>query len=82
MRKYLTIASIIIFVLTFLILKLLEGKVTGLVGTNILMIGVGTSILAAIISKKGPFKTSLLVIYGFLFIGFIIIAGLLGSSGL
>jgi hypothetical protein len=82
LRRYLSLASIIIFVLTLLILMLLRGKVTGQVGTNILMVGVGTSVLTAIISKKGGYKTTLLIFYSLLFIGFITIATLLGKSGL
>ncbi|ANC77564.1 hypothetical protein ABE65_012450 [Fictibacillus phosphorivorans] len=82
MKKYLPLASITIFVLTILILSLLIGKVTGQVGTNILFIGVITSILTALMSKKGGPKTTLLIFYGLIFVGFLTIAINLGKSGL
>lgn len=58
MRKNLGLVSIIIFIVTILIMKFfMVGKVSGRVGTNFLLAGVGVSILLAIFSEKGRMKT-------------------------
>jgi hypothetical protein len=83
LRKYLGVASIIIFVLTLLIMKwFVEGKVRGDTGSGILMIGVGLSILSVIFCEKGRLKIIVLSFYGVLIVGFITIAILFGWSGL
>lgn len=72
MRKQLVLVSIIIFIVTFLIMKFfMEGKVSGMVGTNFLIAGVGVSVLLAIFSEKGRVKTIVLSFYSLLIVGFI-----------
>ncbi len=69
MRKYLGVVSIIIFISTVLILYSLIGKVSGQAGTNILLIGVGVSVMTAFFSKKGPLKWAIFGGYGLLILG-------------
>lgn len=72
MRKHLGVISIIVFIVTILIMKLfMVGKVSGTIGTNFLMAGVGVSILLAIFSEKGRVKIIVLSIYALLIVGFI-----------
>ena len=83
LKKYLGVASITLFILTFVFIQIFViGKVSGGAGTAILTIGVGLSIILALFSQKGRLKTIILSLYGLLIGGFIIIAILLGSSGL
>jgi len=88
MRKHLVLVSIIIFIVTILIMKFfMVGKVSGMVGTNFLIAGVGVSVLLAIFSEKGRVKTIVLSLYSLLIVGFIIMAILysvahMQSSGL
>lgn len=72
MRKHLGVVSIIVFIVTILIMKFfMVGKVSGTIGTNFLMTGVGVSILLAIFSEKGRVKIIVLSLNGLLIVGFI-----------
>ncbi|RDI36882.1 hypothetical protein [Falsibacillus pallidus] len=76
MRKYLPFVSISILILTFVILEFyLVGNtnVPSMSGDYVLISGVVLSILSAILSKKGPFKRALLITYGCLIGGYLII---------
>jgi hypothetical protein len=81
MRKYLGVASITIFILTFLIMQFfVVGKVSGATGSAILMFGAGLSIILALFSQKGRMKTIVLSLYGVLIVGFITISILFGVA--
>ncbi|AVK85179.1 hypothetical protein C3943_17410 [Lysinibacillus sp. B2A1] len=81
MRTNLGLVSIIIFIVTILSMKFfMVGKVSGMVGTNFLIAGVGVSILLAIFSEKGRMKTILLSLYSLLIVGFIATGILFGVA--
>lgn len=77
MRKHLAKASIALLILTFIVLAFGYGKIRGDIGTAILIIGVGLSLITALISEKGRWKTisisivSIVIgVYAFLTIAF------------
>jgi hypothetical protein len=81
MRNYLGVASITIFILTFLSMQIFViGKVSGATGSAILMFGVGLSIVFALFSQKGRMKTIVLSLYGVLIVGFVTISILFGVA--
>ena len=57
MRKYLGWVSIGIIGFTFILFALMRGKVSGYVGTNVLIIGAILALVTALLSKKGKSKT-------------------------
>ncbi|MGE7113769.1 hypothetical protein [Lysinibacillus sp. NPDC047702] len=56
------------------------GKVSGMAGTNFLIVGEGVSILLAIFSEKGRMKTIVLSLYSLLIVCFISMAILFGVA--
>ena len=56
------------------------GKVSGAMGSAILLVGVGISILSALFSNKGRLKTIVLSLYGVLIVGFLTISILFGVA--
>ncbi|AGK53670.1 hypothetical protein [Bacillus sp. 1NLA3E] len=72
MRKYLGWVSIGIIGVTFILLFLMRGKVSGFVGTNVLITGAILALLTALLSEKGKPKTTSITILGILVGGFII----------
>ncbi|WP_027409364.1 hypothetical protein [Anoxybacteroides tepidamans] len=57
MRKHLGKVSIALLILTHIVLAFGYGKIRGDIGTGILIIGVGLSLITALISEKGRWKT-------------------------
>ncbi|ALF10815.1 hypothetical protein [Parageobacillus thermoglucosidasius] len=57
MRKHLGKVSIALLILTHIVLAFGYGKIRGGIGTGILIIGVGLSLITALISEKGRWKT-------------------------
>lgn len=85
MRKYLGWVSLGILGFTFLLFALLSmtGKVSGYVGTNVLIIGAILALVTALLSKKGKSKTASISVLGILVGGFIIlIVGFMMNGGL
>ncbi|KPL61026.1 hypothetical protein [Rossellomorea vietnamensis] len=85
MRKYLGWVSLGILGFTFTLFALMSmsGKVSGYVGTNVLIIGAILALVTALLSKKGKSKTASLSVLGVLVGGFIIlIVGIMMNGGL
>jgi uncharacterized membrane protein len=83
MRKYLGWVSLGIIGLTFILFALMRGKVSGYVGTNVLIIGSIIALVTALLSKKGKSKTTSISVLGILVGGLIIIIlGLMMNGGL
>jgi hypothetical protein len=83
MRKYLGWVSLGIIGITFILFTLMRGKVSGYVGTNVLIIGAILALVTALFSKKGKSKTASLSVLGILVGGFIIlIVGIVMNGGL
>jgi hypothetical protein len=57
LRKHLGKVSFALLILTFIVLAFGYGKIRGDIGTAILIIGVGLSLITALISEKGRWKT-------------------------
>jgi hypothetical protein len=77
LRKHLGKVSFALLILTFIVLAFGYGKIRGDIGTGILIIGVGLSLITALISEKGRWKTitisivSIVIgVYAFLIIAF------------
>jgi 4-amino-4-deoxy-L-arabinose transferase-like glycosyltransferase len=77
LRKRLGKVSIALLILTFIVFAFGVGKIRGDIGTAILIIGVGLSLITALISEKGRWKTisisivSIVIgVYAFLIIGY------------
>lgn len=49
----------------------LVGNVSGVTGTSIQMVGIGSSILLALFSEQGRLKTIVISLYSLLIVGFI-----------
>jgi hypothetical protein len=73
LQRYLGIASVAIVIITFIILLLGTGKISGLAGTNILWLGVSLAILTAAFSTK-TWRIVLLIVYGIPLLVFIVTA--------
>ncbi|PFA69772.1 hypothetical protein CN378_03120 [Bacillus sp. AFS015802] len=85
MRKYLGLVSLGVIGFTFLLFALMSmsGKVSGYVGTNVLIIGAILALVTALLSKKGKAKTASISLLGILVGGFIIlILGIMMNGGL
>jgi uncharacterized membrane protein len=83
MRKYLGWAPIGIIGVTFILLFLTRGKVSGYVGTTVLITGIVLALVTALLSKKGKPKTISISILGILVGGFImLILGFMMNGGL
>jgi hypothetical protein len=85
MRKYLGWVSLGIIGFTFILYALMSmsGKVSGYVGTNVLIIGAILALVTALLSKKGKSKTASISALGILVGGFIIlILGIMLNGGL
>lgn len=83
MRKYLGWVSLGIIGVTFIVFTLMRGKVSGYIGTNVLIIGAILALVTAILSKKGKSKKASLSVLGILVGGFmIIILGFIINGGL
>jgi membrane-bound ClpP family serine protease len=85
MRKYLGWVSLGIMGFTFILFDLMSmsGKVSGYVGTNVLIIGATLALVTALLSKKGKSKTASISALGILVGGFIIlILGIMMNGGL
>jgi hypothetical protein len=79
LRKHLGKVSFALLILTFIVLAFVydNSKIRGDIGTGILIIGVGLSLITALISEKGRWKTITIIIvsivigvYAFLIIAF------------
>ncbi|TMU85464.1 hypothetical protein FGG79_09580 [Bacillus sp. BHET2] len=85
MRNYLGWVSFGIIGFTFVLFALMSmsGKVSGYVGTNVLIIGALLALITALLSKKGKSKTASLSALGILVGAFIIlIVGIMMNGGL
>jgi len=85
MRKYLGWVSLGIIGFTFILFALMSmsGKVSGYVGTNVLIIGAILALVTALLSKKGKSKAASISVLGILVGGFIIlILGIMMNGGL
>jgi hypothetical protein len=83
MRKYLGWASMGIIVVTFIFLFLMRGKVSGYVGTNVLIFGTILALVTALLSKKRKPKITSISILGIVGGGFILlILGFIMNEGL
>ncbi|MHA7138648.1 hypothetical protein ACRTEV_15535 [Rossellomorea arthrocnemi] len=85
MRKYLGWVSLGIIGFTFILFALMSmsGKVSGYVGTNVLIIGAILALVTDLLSKKGKFKAASISALGIFVGGFIIlILGIMMNGGL
>jgi hypothetical protein len=83
MRNYLGWLSLGIIGITFILFALMRGRVSGYVGTNVLIIGAILALVTALLSKRGKSKTVSISALGILVGGFIIlILGFMMNGGL
>jgi hypothetical protein len=71
LQKYFGIVSVAIVIITFIILLLGTGEISGLAGINILWLGVSLAIISAVFSTK-TWRSVLLIVYGIPLVLFII----------
>ncbi|MFD2680865.1 hypothetical protein [Bacillus seohaeanensis] len=83
MRKYLGWVSIGIIGVTFILFLFIRGKVSGYIGTNVLIIGAALTLVTVLLSERGKTRTTSISILGVLVGGFIIIIiGFMMNGGL
>ena len=83
MRKYLGWVSLGIIGITLILFVFMRGRVSGYVGTNVLIIGAILALVTALLSKKGKSKTVSISALGILVGGFIILVlGVMMNGGL